>query len=89
MSERDYSNNGSGVLFKTRSKKSQNSADVFGSVSIPKPLLKQLVDHVKAGGEAKIGFNGWEKKSAAGTDFISLSSYFYVEPEKTEEVDPF
>ena len=84
-----------GALFINNRKNSQNHPDFRGELTLSKALLKDLVEKVKAGGEAKLSLAVWKKKSKAGNTYLSLSVQKYVEykpqPIDTspQEDDPF
>lgn len=84
-----------GALFVNTRRKSDNQPNFRGEVTLTKAVLKELVDEVKKGNEAKLAVAAWERKSKAGNTYLSLSVQKYVEykpqPIDTsiQEDDPF
>ena len=89
----DYSNRDmtQGALFINNRKKSANHPDFRGELTLSKALLKDLVEKVKEGGEAKLSLAVWKKKSKAGNEYQSIAAQIFTEYKKggdSEEV-PF
>lgn len=80
-------NRSTGALF-TNNKKSENHPDFRGEITITNTLLREIVDEVKAGREAKLSIAAWEKVSKKGNTYLSLNVQKYEEykPESKQEV---
>jgi hypothetical protein len=83
----DYNNRDitQGALFINNRKTSEKQPDFRGELTLSKALLKELVEKVKAGEEAKLSLAVWRKKSKAGNDFMSLAAQIHSGPKKEEE----
>jgi len=91
----DYSNRDmtQGALFINNRKKQQNHPDFRGELTLSKALLKELVEKVKEGKEAKLALAVWKKKSKAGNEYQSIAAQIFTEYKKdggSDEVEvPF
>ncbi len=77
----DYKNRDmtQGALFINNRKKQPNHPDFRGELTLSKALLKELVERVKDGKEAKLSLAVWKKKSKAGNEYQSLAAQIFVE----------
>lgn len=80
----DYSNRDmtQGALFINNRKKSQSHPDFRGELTLSKALLKELVERVKEGKEAKLSLAVWKKKSKAGNEYQSIAAQIHTEYKK-------
>jgi uncharacterized protein (DUF736 family) len=91
----DYQNRDmtQGALFINNRKKQQNHPDFRGELTLSKALLKDLVERVKEGKEAKLTLAVWKKKSKAGNEYQSIAAHIFTEYKKdggSDEVEvPF
>lgn len=69
--EKQYTD--SGILFANQ-KQSEKAPDFKGDIEFSAEVVKYLVDNLKAGKPAKLDLAGWHRKSAKGTQFISLKA---------------
>lgn len=77
----DYSNRDmtQGALFVNGRKTAQNQPDFRGELTLSKALLKELVERVKEGKEAKLSLALWKKKSKAGNEYMSMAAQIHTE----------
>ena len=73
------SDSSKGALFVNTRRKSDNQPNFRGEVTLSKALLKELVEEVKKGNEAKLAIAAWEKKCKAGNTYLSLSAQKVVD----------
>jgi len=88
----DYKNRDmtQGALFANTRKTSANQPDFRGELTLSKALLKELVENVKAGKEAKLSLAVWKKTSKKGNEFQSIAASLYVEKESVGDIEvPF
>jgi hypothetical protein len=80
----DYSNKDmtQGALFINNRKKQTNHPDFRGELTLSKALLKELVEKVKEGKEAKLSLAVWKKQSKAGNEYQSIAAQIYTEYKK-------
>lgn len=78
-----------GALFVNKRREKESHPNHRGELTLTKDLLKQLVEQVKAGGEAKLSVAAWNKTSKGGLDYLSLSAEKFVERGRKVEDDPF
>lgn len=79
-----------GALFVNKRREKDSHPNYRGELTLTKDLLKQMVEQVKAGGEAKLSVAAWNKTSKGGLDYLSLSADKFVErSRKPAEDDPF
>jgi len=79
-----------GALFINGRKSASNQPDFRGELTLSKVLLKELIEVVKAGGEAKLALSVWKKQSKAGNEYMSVVGQVYKEYKKDEEIEvPF
>lgn len=80
----DYSNRDmtQGALFINDRKGNSNQPDFRGELTLSKALLKELVERVKEGKEAKLSLSVWKKKSKAGNEYQSIAAQIYTEYKK-------
>lgn len=71
-----------GALFINNRKKAANQPDFRGELTLSKALLKELVERVKEGKEAKLSLAVWKKKSKAGNEYQSIAAQIYTEYKK-------
>jgi len=80
----------SGALFKNDKRTNDSQPHYRGEATLSKDLLKELVEVVKSGGEAKIALAVWPKTSKNGRDYLSMSLKKHEPYRKAEsEEDPF
>lgn len=87
----DYSNKDmtQGALFVNKKKTKDNQPDFRGELTLSKALLRELVEMVKAGKEAKLSLATWNKTSKAGNQYQSMAAQVFVERTATPEEVPF
>jgi predicted transglutaminase-like protease len=80
----DYSNRDmtQGALFINNRKKQTNHPDFRGELTLSKALLKELVEKVKEGKEAKLSLAVWKKKSKAGNEYQSIAASIFTDYKK-------
>lgn len=91
MADSKYKDSSQGALFINNRRKTDAHPNFRGELTITKTLLKDLVEKVKAGGEAKLALSAWDRKSKAGNRYISVAAQMYVDykKEETSEEEPF
>ena len=62
----------SGALFPTRQKRSDNSPDISGSITITDDVLDYVLREAEHGDEVKLELSGWQRMSRNNTNFTSL-----------------
>ncbi len=73
-----------GALFVNGRKSASNQPDYRGELTLSKALLRELVELVKAGGEAKLSLAVWKKTSKSGNDYMSLAGQVFKEYKKDD-----
>lgn len=63
----------SGILSKTKQKRTPNSPDYYSYIDLSDEVVQQLLQAKKAGQPAVLQLSGWVKKNEMGT-FISLAA---------------
>ena len=74
-----------GSLFSNTKKQSEKAPDRRGDITLSPELVRELANNVNAKKPAKIRVAGWDRTSAAGNQYVSLS----VELDKPREETPF
>lgn len=82
MSEYQNRDMTQGALFINNRKKAANQPDFRGELTLSKALLKELVERVKEGKEAKLSLAVWKKKSKAGNEYQSIAAQIHTEYKK-------
>lgn len=87
----DYQNRDmtQGALFVNNRKQKSSHPDFRGELTLSKALLKELVERVKEGKEAKLTLAVWKKQSKAGNEYQSIAAQIYTEYKKDSEEVPF
>lgn len=73
-----------GALFVNGRKSASNQPDFRGELTLSKALLKELVETVKAGGEAKLSLSVWKKQSKAGNEYMSVAGQVFKDYKKSD-----
>ena len=76
-----------GALFINNRKTATNQPDFRGELTLSKALLKELVERVKEGKEAKLSLAVWKKKSKAGNEYQSIAAQIHPEYKKEGSED--
>ena len=82
MSEYQNRDMTQGALFINNRKTATNQPDFRGELTLSKALLKDLVERVKEGKEAKLSLSVWKKKSKAGNEYQSIAAQIHTEYKK-------
>lgn len=82
MSEYQNRDMTQGALFINGRKTATNQPDFRGELTLSKALLKDLVERVKEGKEAKLSLSVWKKKSKAGNEYQSIAAQIHTEYKK-------
>jgi len=87
----DYQNRDmtQGALFINNRKQKASHPDFRGELTLSKALLKELVERVKEGKEAKLTLAVWKKQSKAGNEYQSIAAQIHTEYKKDSEEVPF
>jgi len=87
----DYQNRDmtQGALFINNRKQKVSHPDFRGELTLSRALLKELVERVKEGKEAKLTLAVWKKQSKAGNEYQSIAAQIYTEYKKDSEEVPF
>lgn len=73
-----------GALFVNGRKSASNQPDFRGELTLSKALLKELVEAVKSGGEAKLSLSVWKKQSKAGNEYMSVAGQVFKDYKKSD-----
>jgi len=73
-----------GNLFSTGNKQTKSQPDESGSMVLSKDLVKELVERIKSGKEAKLSLAVWHNTSLAGKPYKTLVVRVYEEPTNIE-----
>lgn len=76
-----------GALFINDRKTATNQPDFRGELTLSKALLKELVERIKEGKEAKLSLSVWKKKSKAGNEYQSIAAQIHTEYKKEDSDD--
>jgi hypothetical protein len=87
MSEYQNRDMTQGALFINSRKTATNQPDFRGELTLSKALLKDLVERVKEGKEAKLSLAVWKKKSKAGNEYQSIAAQIHTEYKKEGSED--
>ena len=87
MSEYQNRDMTQGALFINNRKTATNQPDFRGELTLSKALLKDLVERVKEGKEAKLSLSVWKKKSKAGNEYQSIAAQIHTEYKKEGSED--
>ncbi len=71
-----------GALFINDRKNAEKQPDFRGELTLSKALLKELVERIKEGKEAKLSLSVWKMKSKAGNEYQSIAAQIYTEYKK-------
>lgn len=77
-------NSNQGALFINGRKQKESHPDHRGEITLSTELLRELVAMTKSGKEPKIAIAGWNKKSKAGNQYISVAVQAFVEYDKSK-----
>jgi hypothetical protein len=78
-----------GSMFLSKNKKSEKAPDFYGSISIDKDLLIELVKN-RTSELIEIKLDAWKKVTKNGDPWLSMSVNTYKKQEQqTEEKDPW
>ena len=71
-----------GNLFDNRYKETKAHPDQTGTMVLSKELLKELVERVKEGKEAKVSVSAWKNTSKSGKNYLAISVKVFTEYKK-------